>query len=62
MPKRNKHPNKEIEAAIQYAEEKGWEYRDSGNSSHAWGKLFCPLHAREGHYISIYTTPKQPTN
>ena len=62
MTKRNKHPNKEIEVAIQYAEKLGWEYRDSGNSSHAWGRLFCPLHTRDGHQISIYTTPKNPTN
>jgi hypothetical protein len=37
MADRSKHPNKDIEAAIKYAEELGWEYRASGNSSHAWG-------------------------
>lgn len=62
MIKRKKHPNKEIEKAIQYAEKRGWEYRESGNSSHTWGKLHCPLHTREGHHMSIYTTPKNPTN
>lgn len=61
MTKRNKHPNKDIEASIQYAETLGWTYRPSGNSSHAWGKLYCPLHTREGHHLSIYTTPRNPT-
>lgn len=62
MIKRKKHPNKDIEASVVYAEEHGWEYRESGNSSHAWGKMFCPLHTREGHHMSIYTTPSCPTN
>lgn len=59
---RNKHPNKEIEEAIQYAEENGWRYKKSGNSSHTWGKLLCPLQEREGHSISIWSTPKNPGN
>jgi hypothetical protein len=62
MTKRGEHPNKEIEAAIKYAEKSEWEFRKSGNSSHAWGRLYCPLHTREGHHMSIYTTPKNPTN
>ncbi len=35
MP-RKKHPNKEIEAAIQYAESHGWQYKQAGGSAHAW--------------------------
>ena len=62
MSKRNKHPNKEIEEAIQYAEQLGWEFRASGKSSHAWGRLLCPLHTREGHQLSIWSTPKNPNN
>jgi hypothetical protein len=60
MRKRVKHPDKEIEEAISYAEENGWIYKDSGKSSHAWGKLFCPLHTREGHKMSIWSTPRDP--
>lgn len=60
MSKRNRHPDKHIEAAIVYAESLGWEFRESGGSSHAWGKLFCPLHTRDGHHLSIYTTPSNP--
>lgn len=62
MVKRNRHPNKEIEEAIKYAEKYGWKFKESGDSSHAWGKLFCPLHTREGHYMSIDSTPKNPSN
>ena len=32
MAKRPKHPNKEIEAAILYAEKNGWIYKDSGKN------------------------------
>lgn len=62
MVKRSRHPNKEIEASIQYAEELGWRYRESGNSSHAWGRLLCPSHMREGCQISIWSTPRNVTN
>lgn len=59
---RSKHPNKEIEAAILYAEKNGWAYKDSGKSAHSWGKLFCPLHTREGHIIHIWSTPRSTQN
>ncbi|MCW8409598.1 hypothetical protein OQJ13_11515 [Legionella sp. PATHC035] len=59
---RPKHPNKDIELAIKYAERKGWRYQSSGNSAHAWGRLLCPLASREGHSMSIWSTPKVPEN
>jgi hypothetical protein len=59
---RPKHPNKEIEQAIKYAESKGWRYIASGSSAHAWGRLFCPLASREGHSMSVWSTPKSPEN
>lgn len=62
MAKRKKHPNKAIEAAIKFAEEKGWRYQETGNSSHAWGKLLCTFEGREGCSMSIYSTPKVPEN
>jgi hypothetical protein len=62
MAKRPKHPNKEIEAAILYAEKNGWVYKDTGKSAHAWGRLLCPLHAREGHQMSIWSTPRNANN
>jgi hypothetical protein len=60
--KRAKHPNKEIEAAIQYAESKGWRYIDAGNSSHAWGRLLCHQKERGACRMSIWSTPKVPEN
>lgn len=60
--KKTETPNKEIEEAIIYAEKKGWAYKDSGKSAHAWGKLLCPLHAREGHKMSIWSTPRNTFN
>jgi hypothetical protein len=62
MIKRSKHPNKEIEDAIKYAEENGWSYKNSGNSAHSWGKLLCPLHTREGHKMLIWSTPRSAFN
>jgi len=62
MTRRSRHPNKEIEEAIKYAEQNGWIYKDSGNSAHSWGKLLCPLHTREGHQISIWSTPRSTFN
>jgi hypothetical protein len=35
---RPKHPDKEIEAAIDYAESNGWEVKTGGH----WGFLYCP--------------------
>lgn len=55
---RQRHPNKEIENAIRHAEEKGWRYRKVGGSAHAWGRLLCPLHEREGCSLSIWSTPR----
>jgi len=57
---RPKHPNKEIEQAIRYAELKGWRYQSLGHSAHAWGRLLCPLASREGHAMSIMVYAKKP--
>ena len=62
MAKRPKHPNKDIEDAIIYAEQHRWIYKDSGRSAHAWGRLLCPLHTREGHKMSIWSTPRNAFN
>jgi hypothetical protein len=55
---RNKHPNKEIEAMIQLAENNGWRYKKAGNSAHAWGRLLCPQQSSEGCAMSIWSTPR----
>lgn len=57
---RPKHPDWEIEDAIQYAESYGWRYRESGRSAHAWCKLRCPHHARDGCAIVVWGTSSNP--
>jgi len=59
---RKSHPNKEIEAAIQYAEKHGWRYKSAGNSAHAWGRLLCPLSTRDGCAMSVWSTPRNSQN
>lgn len=62
MALRPKHPHKEIEKAIQYAEQNGWHYVKSGGSAHAWGRLRCSLPSRDGCQMSVWSTPKSPEN
>lgn len=38
--KRKRHPIKEIEHALIYAEKYGWRIEMGG--SHTWGRMFCP--------------------
>jgi len=65
MP-RARHPNKEIEAALQYAEAKGWKVTKAGKSGHAWGRMQCPKNSgcRDRKYCqrSIWSTPRSPEN
>lgn len=60
---RKPHPNKEIEAAIRYAESHGWRVQPA--SGHAWGRMFCPTPearcACGGFCItSVWSTPRSP--
>lgn len=55
---RPKHPTKEIEAAVAYAEARGWTWRKG--MGHCWGRLLCPHHDRDGCQISVWSTPKVP--
>jgi len=59
---RKKHPNKEIELAIKYAEGKLWRHLKTGKSAHAWGRLLCPLQNKEGCSMSIWSTPRDTNN
>ena len=58
MANRPAHPKKEIEAAVAYAEERGWLWLKV--RVHAWGKLNCPHHGRDGCTIFVWSTPKVP--
>ena len=58
---RRRHPNKEIENALQFAELNGWRVVPGG--SHAWGRMYCPARndtCRCGAFCitSIWSTPR----
>ncbi len=59
---RNRHPNKEIEAALEYAEANGWRVEIGGG--HCWGRLLCPENkgCRNRLFCAnlIWSTPKNP--
>ncbi len=57
---RPRHPSKEIEAAVRYAEGFGWTCTLS--KGHAWGRLRCPHGQRGGCQLSVWSTPKNPHN
>jgi hypothetical protein len=58
MAARPRHPNKEIEDAVQYAERKGCRFVKG--RGHGWGRLLCPFNTREGCQVSIWSTPRNP--
>ncbi|MDT0133952.1 MULTISPECIES: hypothetical protein [Providencia] len=55
-----KHPNKHIQAAIEYAIENGWLWVSAGNSSHTFCKLRCgnAVDEHKTHMMSVWSTPK----
>lgn len=55
---RPRHPNKEIEDAVQYVESKGWRWRKQGH----WGVLLCEHADRDGCYVAVFSTPKNAGN
>ena len=55
---RSRHPDKEVEAAIKYAEERGWRFRKQGH----WGRLYCTHADRDGCQVGIYGTPRNAGN
>jgi len=62
---RSKHPKKEIEDALQYAELHFWRVVQGG--SHGWGKIYCPyndMSCRCGEFCvtSVWSTPRNPGN
>lgn len=62
---RKKHPSKEIEKAISYAESNGWRVIE--RSGHAWGSLVCPQNSADcrcGQFcqMSVWSTPKNTGN
>jgi len=65
MTTRKKHPSKEIEKSLKYAEEHEWRIEVGG--SHAWGKIYCPKNDKKcrcGEFCisSVWSTPRNPIN
>jgi hypothetical protein len=56
---RSRHPHKEIEQAVQYAESLGWSVKPC-KKGHAWARLYCPHGERSGCKFSVYSTPRNP--
>lgn len=65
---RIKHKNKDIEKALQYAEQNGWIVEVHNNSkSHAGGVIKCQQNSKKCWtsiycITSIWSTPKNPYN
>lgn len=62
MP-RKRHPDRDIEKALQYAERRGWRIEVSSGHAHAWGRMFCPGEGaqckwRKYRIVSIASTPR----
>lgn len=57
---RSRHPDKEIEEAVSYAEALGWSVVPV--SGHAWGRLYCAHNDRDGCKVSVWSTPKNGGN
>jgi hypothetical protein len=55
---RPRHPKKEVEEAVQYAESLGWTWRAQGH----WGRLYCPRHDHDGCQVGVFGTPKNAGN
>jgi hypothetical protein len=51
---RPRHPDKEVEAAVRYAEAQGWSIRMQGH----WGRLYCAQADREGCQVGVWGTPR----
>ncbi|RUO20168.1 hypothetical protein CWE06_05960 [Aliidiomarina haloalkalitolerans] len=64
-----KHPVKEIDAAVRFAERCGWRLISAGHSAHCLGRLLCPYGSvnalcRCGDFcmISVWSTPRNGQN
>lgn len=54
----SRHPNKEIESALEHAREKGLTVVKSPRG-HCWGVIRCPF-GRGGCQKSVWSTPRNP--
>ena len=57
---RPRHQKKEIEAAVAFAESRGWRFVKAAAGAHVWGKLLCRAGTRDGCIFSVHSTPRVP--
>lgn len=56
-----RHPAKEVEDAIRYAEERGWVVVRAFGHTHLWGRLYCCGRSGVGLcQIGVWSTPRNP--
>lgn len=51
---RSRHPEKEVEEAVKYAESQGWTVRKQGH----WGRMYCAYADRDGCQFGVNGTPR----
>lgn len=57
---RDRHPKKDIESALRYAESHGWKVQQKkSKKSHTWGRVTSP---DGGISIRVDGTPKNPSD
>lgn len=61
VPARTRHPKKDVEQALRFAEEYGWTVTPTA-SGHRWGEMVCTDDGRDACRVSIWSTPKNPGN
>lgn len=54
--RRPRHPYKEVEAAVQFAESHDWSF--TKRQGHVWARLYCPHHNTDCCRISVWSTPR----
>ena len=60
--RRSRHPNREIERVLRFAEARGFRVQPGG--SHCWGQMYCPYNStdcRGGGFcrVSVWSTPSK---
>jgi hypothetical protein len=58
---RTRHPKKDVEQALRFAEDNGWTVVPTA-SGHRWGEMKCLHEGRDACRVSIWSTPKNPGN
>jgi hypothetical protein len=55
-----RHPNKHIQASIEYSVSRGSQVEKAAGHAHIWGFIVCPWASRGGCRFNIHSTPRVP--